>query len=92
MGASEYYQLISNIITEEVEKRRPSIPIYGEILLSFSIESTGNLITQPQVFRGKNKDLADIGKNSIINAAPFPPFPDNIKKEKEVFKIAISYE
>ena len=92
MGSSEYYQLISDIITSEVEKRRPSIPIYGEILLSFSIDNAGNLITKPQIFRGRNKELADIGKNSIIKAAPFPPFPDSIKKEKEVFKIAISYE
>ena len=92
MGSSEYYQLISDIITSEVEKRRPSIPIYGEIFLSFTIDSGGNLVTQPQIFRGRNKELADIGKNSIMKAAPFPAFPSSIKKEKEVFKIAISYE
>ncbi|NQT95200.1 MAG: type II and III secretion system protein [Candidatus Omnitrophica bacterium] len=88
----DYYSIISSIITKEVEKRRPSVPIYGEVVISFALGRAGRLLSAPEVYSGNSNILSKIGIESIMKAAPFPAFPDSIDKEKEVFQIAISYE
>jgi len=88
----EYYNIISSMITKEVERRRPSVPVYGEVIIAFTLDEYGELASEPKVYRGKNKILTDIGIKSIAQAGPFPAFPDSINKNKEIFQIAISYE
>jgi len=88
----EYYNIISTMITKEVERYRPSIPVYGEVVIAFALDRRGRLASNPKVHRGKNKTLSDIGIRSIAEAGPFPAFPNSIDKNKEIFQIAISYE
>jgi len=88
----EYYNLISTIITREVEKRRPLMPVYGEVVLSFILNNKGTLFEKPKVYKGSNTVLSDIGIESIMNAAPFPAFPKSMSKKRETFQIAISYK
>ncbi|NQT89787.1 MAG: hypothetical protein HQ558_00845 [Candidatus Omnitrophica bacterium] len=92
MMPHEYYDLISLIINERVENYRPIVPIYGEILISFTIDNSGKLISEPRVAKGDNKILEEIGKKSVRRAAPFPAFPASVVKKRETFEIAISYQ
>jgi len=92
MTPGEYYNLIVSMINKEVEKRRPNIPIYGEVSISFEIGRQGRLLSAPKNYKGKNQSLSKLGMQSVINAAPFPPFPKSINKHKKMLYIAISYE
>ena len=88
----QYYDLISTMITKKVEGYRPSLPVYGEVIISFDLASDGSLISYPTLYWGENKALSDIGIKSVVEAAPFPPFPKSVNKDRQTFKIAISYE
>ncbi len=92
MAPDQYHDLIVSMINEEVEKRRPSIPIYGEVTISFEIDRYGRLASTPKIYRGNDQNLSELGLQSVINAAPFPLFPKSIDKHKETLQIAISYE
>jgi hypothetical protein len=92
MTVDEYYELVASMINKEVEKRRPAIPVYGEVFVSFEISSDGRLISDPKIVRGNNASLSALGIDSIISAAPFYAFPKSIRKNSETLQIAISYE
>ena len=92
MTAEEYYDLIASIINRKVEEKRPGIPLRGEVFISFDINREGDLISKPKISKGDNSSLSDLGIRSIINLAPFPPFPKSMAKDKETLQIAISYE
>jgi type IV pilus assembly protein PilQ len=92
MTAEEYYGLIASIINEKIEENKPGISVPGEVVVSFDINRKGELISSPKISRGDNQSLSDIGIKSIMNAAPFPPFPKGMTREEETLQIAISYE
>jgi type IV pilus assembly protein PilQ len=92
MTAQEYYNLIASIVNKKVEEKRTGIPMPGQALISFDISRKGELIAGPKISKGNNSDLSDLGINSIIDSAPFPPFPESMNKEKETLQIVISYE
>jgi type II secretory pathway component GspD/PulD (secretin) len=92
MSADEYYELIASAINEELEKRKPAIPVYGEVFVSFEIDRDGNLVSEPRVVKGDNASLSELGIESVIGAAPFYAFPKKIRKNTEILQIAISYE
>jgi type II secretory pathway component GspD/PulD (secretin) len=92
MTPGEYYNLIVSMINEEVEKRKPNIPIYGEVSISFEIDCYGRLLSTPKIYKGRDQSLFELGARSITEAAPFPRFPKSINKYKETLQIAISYE
>jgi type IV pilus assembly protein PilQ len=92
MTADEYYEHIAYMVNKEVEKRRPAIPTYGEVFVSFEIGKDGRLISDPKIVKGNNSSLSKLGIDSIISAAPFHVFPKSIKKDSEILQIAISYE
>jgi type IV pilus assembly protein PilQ len=92
MTKSQYYDLVASIINKEVEKNMPSIPLFGEVFISFIINRDGSLLSEPRTVRGNNPRLYDIGVKSILDSAPFPPFPDCMNKNRETFQIAVAYE
>lgn len=92
LSPQQYYELISNIITQNLEGRKPPAPVYGEVIISFVLDNNGGLVSLPKVFKGENKVLSDLVIKSIKESAPFPAFPKSIDKRQETFQIAISYE
>lgn len=92
MSAQEYYDLIQAAITQNLEIHRPSMPVYGEVVISFALDNNGRLISAPEVYKGDSRVLSEIGIRSIWEAAPFPAFPESIDKKQETFQITISYE
>lgn len=92
LSPQQYYELISNIITQNLEGRKPPAPVYGEVIISFVLDNNGGLVSLPKVFKGENRVLSDLVIKSIKESAPFPAFPKSIDKRQETFQIAISYE
>ncbi|MFH1867715.1 MAG: secretin N-terminal domain-containing protein [Candidatus Omnitrophota bacterium] len=88
----QYYDIVSGIITSEVQKNKPSVAVQGELIIAFKLDRDGKLVSQPQPYRGDNEILEKIGIDSITNSAPFPPFPASLGKDVETFLITISYE
>lgn len=66
----------------------------GEVYLTFVVSSTGNL-KQIGISEGKtfaNEYLRKIGRRAIEEAAPFPPFPEDLKFPELTFNVVISFE
>jgi TonB family protein len=87
-----YCDLVSAMIMQKVESRKPSLPVYGDVIVSFTLNNDGALASAPQIEEGDNAELSNIAIKSIKETAPFPPFPMSMDKEQETFKITISYE
>jgi len=92
LAPQEYYDLISMIVTNGVESRRPAKAVPGEVVVAFELGKDGSLLSPPEAYRGDSEALSKIGIESIKEAAPFPPFPEAMGKDKETFLITISYE
>ena len=92
MTAQEYHELIASIINKKVEEKRTGIPMPGQALIFFDINRKGELLADPKIVKGKNLNLSGLSIESIIDSAPFPPFPKSIIKERETLQIAVSYD
>ena len=64
----------------------------GDIQLSFTIDSDGNLISEPRIIESSNPNLVQIVKRAVQSSSPFPPLPDFVRKDKETFKITLSFK
>ncbi|MFA5369700.1 MAG: secretin N-terminal domain-containing protein [Candidatus Omnitrophota bacterium] len=92
MDADEYYCLIASIINKKVEQQGSDATLRGEVFIMFDINSNGELVSKPVISKGDNAGLSQLGIKSIMEAAPFPPFPRGITSDKETLQIAISYQ
>lgn len=64
----------------------------GRAQFSFVLGYDGALIGEPTEIFSNNGALSEEAAKSIKEAAPFPPFPKYVEKEKEVFRINFSCE
>jgi hypothetical protein len=87
-----YCDLISAMIMQRADTKKPASPVYGEVIISFALNRDGTLASTPQTEEGSSTALTKIGIESIKDASPFPPFPASMDAEQETFKIAISYQ
>ncbi|MFC1594439.1 energy transducer TonB [Candidatus Omnitrophota bacterium] len=66
----------------------------GEVYLSFILVENGD-VKQIKIFEDKSIDdfyLKDVAVKSIKEAAPFPPFPDQLEYPELSFNVIISFE
>jgi type II secretory pathway component GspD/PulD (secretin) len=92
IGIDGYYNIVRQMIFEEVRENYPSQPINGEVHLSFCIMQDGSLKGSPVLLKPANPLLKESAIKSIQRASPFPSFPSYFKKKEGVFKIVIIYE
>lgn len=88
---SDYYKLVTDKIKALALFERPKTE-RGEIKLAFTLSRDGNLMGEPNILETNNTTLSKFIIKMIKNACPFPPFPEYLKKDKETFKISLSYE
>lgn len=66
----------------------------GEVYLTFVLASSGAL-SNIKIISEKtsaNADLIGIGKSSVEESAPFPPFPEDLNYPELTFNVIISFE
>lgn len=89
-----YYQVIRERIRRMAYYNYKKL-YEGEVFITFSISSQGELIDLAVVESKSTKSeyLRDIASESVRNAAPYPGFPEQLKSNKKLsFNVIISFE
>ena len=87
----EYYKLVTDKVRSLALFNYPK-GAKGEVGLVFTLAKDGSLVDEPYVSEADNSVLIPFALKAIKSASPFLPFPASLKKEKETFKISLSYE
>lgn len=88
-----YYQVVRERIRERAYANYTRLSS-GEVYLTFIIHQSGAL-TELQILSEKttaNDFLKQVGVKSVQEAAPFPPFPQDLNYPELTFNIAISFQ
>ena len=88
-----YYQIVRDRIRERAYSNYTKLSM-GEVYLTFVIKANGSL-AQLQIMENKsaaNDFLRDVGMNSVKEAAPFPPFPQDLSYPELTFNVQISFQ
>lgn len=89
---TQYYCLIYDKIKECAKQKLPE-DLKGEIEFSFSLLNTGQILDEPKILKITDEDLIPLVLQILLEeSSPFPPFPKSIEKEREDFRLIISYE
>ncbi len=90
----DYYSMIREMILNNFKKSDFLAYQNHEdyVRIEFELFSNGSLKEQPQFFGTTDERLKEILYQHFLEALPFPPFPENIKKESQRFTIIISFK
>lgn len=86
----DYYRIIARKINAAAEQN-PAGNKTGEVEIKFSLASNGELLQEPAVLKATDPSLSPFALKAVKDAAAFPPFPEEISKETEAFRITLSY-
>ena len=84
----DYYAIVSKKINEFAKLNSPAGK-KGKVDLRFSISSDGNLMDEPQVISATDVFLVPYSIKAVKDAAPFP---GELKKGVQTFRISLLYE
>ena len=87
----EYYKLVTDKVRSLALLNYPK-GVKGRVGLVFTLAKDGSLVDEPYVSEADNSALIPFALKAINSASSFPSFPTSLKKEKETFKISLSYE
>jgi MSHA type pilus biogenesis protein MshL len=87
----EYYRLVTDKIRMLAFFDHPKA-VKGEVKVTFVLSKDGNLIGEPAILETTNQVLNPFASRAVKSASPFPPFSKTLEKDKEEFKISLSYE
>lgn len=85
-----YYKTVSDKV-KTIALSKGAAGNKGNVGLSFTILDNGIIDGEPQVYNSDNSALVPFATQAVREASPFAPFPDSLKKEKETFRMNISY-
>lgn len=88
----DYYHELRELIRRSVKYPRPVRE--GEIYLSFVVLRNGRIRGTPEIFSEKSTGVTAIRKaacRGIIDASPFPPFPENVRSARITFELPIFF-
>lgn len=88
-----YYQGIREKIRKSAYAHYPHGVQRGEILLTFVLFSDGKLkeIGAKDENPFQNRRLKELAIRSVIDASPFPPFPEGFKRPLVPFRVMITF-
>lgn len=90
--SSEYYKkLVADKVRASVLFKQPKGE-KGEVKLSFTLNSSGQLKDEPIIISSSNQNLNNLVVECIKNSSPFPSFPAQLKKTEESFHITLEYK
>ncbi len=88
---AEYYRAITDKVRMLALLEKPKNQ-KGVVKLVFTLSREGGLINEASVVETDNPALNTFAIKAVKLASPFAPFPKALDKDKEVFKIGLSYE
>jgi TonB family protein len=91
MVLEKYYATVTGRIDGAVLYSQPKGE-KGEVEVIFTLSKEGKLLDEPVIVRTTNPNLKLPAQEAIKRAAPFPPFPKSMDKEKNKFRITLYYE
>lgn len=87
---TDYYLALSSLLSNYIAKNYTPTEIGGRVNLILTIDSNGKLVGSPKIINTPGKELAETAKRLIREASPFPPFPRQLEKDKENFRISVN--
>lgn len=89
-----YYESIREKIRRFVINNYPHYIACGEVYLYFVLLSNGKLkeLKIVEEKSSQNKMLKKIAKRSVVQASPFPAFPEDLQQSQLSFNVIISFE
>ncbi|MFH0772070.1 MAG: secretin N-terminal domain-containing protein [Candidatus Omnitrophota bacterium] len=87
-----YYQDVRGKILNMAATLISGEILSGEAVVSFSISRDGSIYGEPKLLSVVRPELAEAALRCVKDSAPFSSFPADLKKDKENFKISISFE
>lgn len=88
---SQYYQSLINKINQYAKLNSPAGK-RGEVMINFKVSCQGSLAEEPRAINTTDPLLVSSAIEAVKQASPFQPFPKELRKEAEVFKISLLYE
>jgi len=92
-GYYNYYEALRNRIYWIAKDSCPA-GLNGkseDVKVAFTVSNDGYLKGDPEVLNIVDEVMASAAVNAVMQAAPFPPFPANMDKGAQMFKIIITY-
>ncbi|MBL7070073.1 MAG: hypothetical protein ISS27_01200 [Candidatus Omnitrophica bacterium] len=89
---SAYHNMIAQRIKNNTVRNTNSGQINGDIEISFTLDSRGHLLADPEIISASNQLLILPTLESIRGAAPFPSFPPGLNKTEERFQLTLEYK
>lgn len=83
--------LLNKINSESNKSAQNNKGLKGEVTVSFLLGHNGQLKGKPVILSSTNKALNESVLKVVNNAAPFPSFPEDLKKAEERFSVCIKY-
>ncbi len=90
----DYFRLLRERIRAAAIRHYPARSIQGEVYLTFTLTADG-LITEARVVEERStaeRSLRAASLEALREAAPFPPFPKTLDRDRMTFKIIVAYE
>jgi len=90
----DYYRAIREKIKISANRHKPAFFKPGEVCVFFLLNNQGELRRLKIIEAKSSPDaiLRDTALSSVEDASPFPPFPQELKREQIAFNIIIAFE
>jgi len=87
---TDYYLALSSMLSEYIAENYIPSGVGGRVNLILTLDSSGRVLGQPQVIDAADPGIASAAKKLIVKASPFLPFPEELDKRQEDFRISIN--
>lgn len=91
-GIEGYKKAVFEKIKSVLPSSSGNESVLGRVDISFTLSSDGQLKGRPRVISSSNQDLDSRAMEYIEKISPFPPFPQELKKQEESFNITLEYK
>jgi len=87
---TDYYLSLSSLLSRYISENYLPSQTGGRVNLILKLNSEGKLVGEPKVTHASSNQLAQIAKKLIVDASPFHPFPEELQKREEDFRISVN--
>ncbi len=86
-----YSSLVRSRVLEKASEYYPRSKAKGNVYVAFDVLSNGSIKGSPRILGRADESLEMLAVKSVYEASPFPPFPPDLRKPEETFKVLLSY-